>query len=184
MPYVAIIVLVAAYLLGRDYILGILPASLSSLAGPTRNDVRRAVRAQAIAFGLPPDYLDAIAYVESTWRLDAVNDAGGVSTDGDPRDAARGGAYGPLGMTQTTARALGYEGPMSAFTEDLYTAAYWGALNLSQGTPGTFADACAYQNAGVTRFDKLGPGHPTRTDYWPKAVAALERVISNPVSEV
>jgi hypothetical protein len=147
--------------------------------------VRAALRAAAARYGLRPDYLDAIARVENLWRLAGTNMAG---TDG-----ARGGAWGPTQITERTARALGYAGPMSAFNSDPELAAEWTArilLDAHKRRPlATLADYVGAWNAGRDDADKNNDGqleelpatHSTRAHYLPRAVAALALVKANPV---
>jgi hypothetical protein len=147
--------------------------------------VRAALRAAAARYGLRPDYLDAIARVENLWRLSGTNLAGA--------DGARGGAWGPTQITERTARALGYTGPMSAFNSDANLAAEWTArilVDAHRRKPlDTLADYAAAWNAGRDNADANNDGqleelpatHSTRAHYLPRAVAALALVKANPV---
>jgi soluble lytic murein transglycosylase-like protein len=138
--------------------------------------VRRAAREAGLLFGVAPAIVEAIGYVESRWRMSAVNMTGA--------DGARGGSWGPFQLSEKTARAYGYTGPMEEFTRDAESAARWCARILAErpgGPPQTVDDAAAWWNAGRTSAASLGPNHITRTDYIPKARAALEVVASNPV---
>lgn len=139
--------------------------------------VRRAARRAGDLMGVAPAILEAIGYVESRWRMSAVNMTGA--------DGARGGSWGPFQLSEKTARAYGYTGPMEEFTRDADSAAMWAARIMAErpgGPPTTVDDAAAWWNAGRTSAASLGPSHVTRTDYIPKARAALEVVASNPVS--
>ncbi|MBK9519380.1 MAG: hypothetical protein IPO09_18980 [Anaeromyxobacter sp.] len=138
--------------------------------------VRRAAQLAGKAHGVSGAIIEAIGYVESRWRLSATNLTGA--------DGARGGSWGPFQLSEKTARAYGYLGSMVNFTTDPDLAAEWCALIMAArpgGPPRTVDDAAAWWNAGRTSFAGLGPSHVTRTDYAPKARAALELVASNPV---
>jgi soluble lytic murein transglycosylase-like protein len=139
--------------------------------------VRLAARRQAPRFGVNPEILEALGYVESRWRTGATNLSG---TDG-----ARGGAWGPFQLTEKTARAYGFTRPMVDLTTDADLAAEWASRILAArpgGAPRTVEDAAAWWNAGKTSAAALGPTHVTRRDYFPKALAALAVVRANPVS--
>lgn len=138
--------------------------------------VRQAARTAAAAYGIRPELLEALGYVESRWRMSAVNKSGA--------DGARGGSWGPFQLSETTARAYGYRDPMELLTTDAEVAAAWAAKVLAArpgGPPQTIEDASAWWNAGRTSFAGLGPDHVTRVDYVPKARAALDLVQSNPL---
>lgn len=138
--------------------------------------VRVAARNAALAYGLKPEILEAIGYVESRWRMSAVNKSGA--------DGARGGSWGPFQLSEQTARSYGYRDPMELLTTDADVAAAWAAKILAArpgGAPTTVEDAAAWWNAGRTSYAGLGPSHVTRTDYVPKALAALEVVRGSPV---
>lgn len=146
--------------------------------------VRRELRAAAARFGLAPEFLEAIARVENTWKLAGTNLVGA--------DGARGGAWGPTQITERTARALGYAGRMAAFNEDASLAAEWTGRILSDAHKRkaltTLADYVAAWNAGKDDADKNNDGdleelpatHSTRRHYLPRAVAALKLVKENP----
>lgn len=139
--------------------------------------VRAALRSAAAARGVSPDVVDALAYVESRWRMGATNLTG--------PDGARGGAWGPTQITEKTARAHGYTGDMAALTQNAALAGEWTARILAArpgGAPASVEDAAAWWNAGRTSFASLGPDHITRRDYVPKAQQALSIVRGNPVS--
>lgn len=118
--------------------------------------------------GLPGAWGVAIGQVESRLSIRTVNMNG--------PDGARGGAWGPTQITERTARAYGYDGPMEAFTTDLALAAEWTATIASAGEPRTIEDLGAWWNAGRRSADSLPPDHVTRTRYIPRLVAALERI--------
>ncbi|MBK9497090.1 MAG: transglycosylase SLT domain-containing protein [Xanthomonadales bacterium] len=139
--------------------------------------VRLAAQTAGRRFGVSGAILEAIGYVESRWRMSAVNRTGA--------DGARGGSWGPFQLSEKTARAYGYSGPMDALTQDADLAAEWAARIMAArpgGAPQNTDDAAAWWNAGRTSFAGLGDAHVTRTDYAPKARAALELVASNPVT--
>ena len=139
--------------------------------------VRLAAQRAARDWRVNPDILEALGYVESRWRLSAVNKSGA--------DGERGGSWGPFQLSEKTARAYGYLGPMADLTTDPDLAAGWAARILAArpgGPPQTVEDAAAWWNAGRTSFAQLGPAHITRTDYVPKALAALSIVRSSPVA--
>jgi hypothetical protein len=147
--------------------------------------VREALRASAARHALRPDYLDAIGRVETGWKSNLVNQTG--------PDAKRGGAWGVTQITERTARAHGYTGPMEAFVADVELAAEWTGRILSEasrtGGLETLADYCAAWNAGRYDADKdndgdldeLPAGHSTREHYLPRAVQALAFVLTNPL---
>lgn len=147
--------------------------------------VRAALRAAAARAGLSADFVDAIARVENRWRLSGTNLAGA--------DGARGGAWGPTQITERTARALGYTGPMSAFNSDASLAAEWTVrilLDAHRRKPlRTLADYAAAWNAGKDdgdrndndELDELPVTHSTRTHYLPAAKAALKEARSTPL---
>jgi len=151
----------------RDSLTTYLPASGVDFS-MTRNDVRKALRLVASNNGFDPNWFDAIAKIESRWQLDAVNNTGG--------DARLGGAYGPMQMTARTAQRLGFNA--QDFLTDPILAGEAAAKYL-RGID-TFENVCSYWNAGVVDFNKLGPNHVTRTNYYPKAVDALLWVLENP----
>jgi len=138
--------------------------------------VRQAARVAAGDYGVNPDFVEAIGYVESRWRMAAVNKTGS--------DGARGGSWGPFQLSAMTARAYGYTEPMEQLLTNPDLAAGLCARILSErpgGPPASLEDACAWWNAGQTSATKLGQSHVTRTDYFPKARAALALVRSEPV---
>lgn len=65
-----------------------------------------AIAGAAARYGVPEALIRGIITVESGWRLDAYN----------PNDP--GGAWGLMQMIPTTARNLGYLGPMDALLSD------------------------------------------------------------------
>lgn len=144
---------------------------------PEQQRVRAHLREGANRGGLEPDYVEAIGYVETEWRLGLTNMTG--------RDGARGGAWGPTQITEKTVRTLGYTGPMQAFNEDPYLAATWTAIILNDHRKRkplvTLADYVAAWNAGKDDADKnndgkleeLPPEHPTRKHYLPRAEKGL-----------
>lgn len=142
--------------------------------------VRRALRSAAIKYGLRPDFLEAIGKVETDWQSNLVNQTG--------PDAKRGGAWGVTQITERTARAHKYEGPMAALLYDPELAAEWTARILSDAHPTTLADYVAAWNAGRydadrdddNDLDELPQGHPTREHYLPRAVEALSYVQKHP----
>ncbi len=148
-----------------------------------RDRIRRALRDASASYGLDPDYLDAICYVESRWRMNVTNMSG--------NDGGRGGAWGPTQITETTARAFGYAGDMAALLSDPDLAASLSAQILSAGNPADFAEAVAVWNAGRYGADRNGngildPGEApasTVNTYWPAALEALAVVQSTPVPE-
>jgi soluble lytic murein transglycosylase-like protein len=145
-----------------------------------RDRLRVALRAASARYNLPPEWLDAIAKVESSWRMGLVNGTGA--------DGKRGGSWGPTQISQKTARASGYTGPMEAIRDDPEVAAEWSARILAASSPRDFADAVAAWNAGKYHADANQDGEldageaPSITvdDYWPKATAALAYVQENP----
>lgn len=139
--------------------------------------VRQAARRQAARFGVKPELLEAIGYVETRWRLGLVNRSGA--------DGERGGSYGPFQLSEKTARAYGYTGSMDAIKSDADLAAEWAARILAKrpgGPPATIEDAAAWWNGGKTSAAALGAKHMTRVDYIPKAQAALAKVTASPVA--
>ena len=138
--------------------------------------VRAALRRAARRYGLDPDVVDAIGYVESRWTVAARNLTGA--------DGARGGAWGPTQITERTARAAGYVGRIGALAEDVELAAEWTArimLTRPGGPPRTVEDASAYWNAGRASAAALPAGHVTLTTYIPRARSALALVRSSPL---
>lgn len=141
-----------------------------------RSRVRRALRDAAARYGIPPEWMEAIGYVESRWRPDSVNMSGA--------DGARGGSWGPTQISERTARAHGYTGSMEALLSDPELAADLTGQILAASTPANFAEAVAAWNAGRYNADRdqdaeLDPGEAPRItveEYWPRAVAALEMV--------
>jgi hypothetical protein len=130
-----------------------------------RKRVAKALRDAFDVAGLPPAWGEALGRVESGLKLGATNLAG--------PDGKRGGAWGPTQITEKTARAYGYEGPMEALTTDLYLAASLSARIASAGSPITIEDLGAWWNAGRRSAEQLPEGHVTRTTYIPRLVAAL-----------
>lgn len=151
-----------------------------------RKRIRKALRAAAAKHGLVPDFVDALGYVESRWRLDARSS--------DPRDEARGGSYGPTQISKKTAEGHGYRGDVEAFRRDVELAAEWTGRILAAAHRRkplvTLADYVAAWNAGRDDADKdndgdldeLAPEHPTRKHYLPAALAGLDLVRRSPVA--
>lgn len=143
---------------------------------PERERVREALRAAGDRFLAAydprwPTWLDALGWVESRWRLDAVNRSGA--------DGARGGAWGPTQITERTARGVGFAGDISQLTVDPGLAAEWTArimLSRPGGPPPTAEDAAAWWNAGRASFDALPADHVTRTEYAPRLLAAIDGI--------
>jgi soluble lytic murein transglycosylase-like protein len=138
--------------------------------------IRRAARAAAQSYGVDPDLVEAVGWVESRWRLDAVNDTGA--------DAARGGSWGPFQLSEKTARSYGYAGAMTAFTEDANLAASWCALILSKrpgGPPATVEEAAAWWNAGRSTATNLP--ELTADTYIPQMRRALAVAQATPLDE-
>jgi soluble lytic murein transglycosylase-like protein len=139
--------------------------------------VRRALREAAVKHDVDPVILEAIGWVESNWKVDARSTSAA--------DEARGGAYGPTQITEKTARGIGYTGPMDALRRDVQLAADLSAKLMRArpgGPPTTVQDAGAWWNAGRTSAAQLGPEHVTRRDYIPKAVAAYQKVLAEPLA--
>lgn len=137
---------------------------------PGRDDVRKALRSAASAYGIDPNWPDAIAWVESRWNPAATNLTG--------NDASRGGAYGATQITDKTARNYGYTGEMMALTTDLALMADLTMQIMSAGPQASFEDACAWWNAGKTSAANLPSNGSTAITYIPRAQAALSMVIS------
>lgn len=164
------VILLGGLLWFRHFVFQALPAT-ADLSNPlTRKDVRIALRLEAINGGYNPDWFDAIAYVESNWKLDALNQTG--------TDAYWGGSYGPMQMTAVTANRLGYD-PIE-FLTDARKAGEAAVANFNAVRPKTFADAVSYWNAGVPLFVNLPEDNTARTEYYPRAIAALDWVSENP----
>jgi hypothetical protein len=157
--------------LARNRIIDALPATgYLPGEGMNRNDVRLALRAKAIEYGYPAEWFDAIAKVETLWRLDQVNNTGG--------DALYGGSYGPMQMTYKTAQSLGYHAP--DFLTNPGLAGDAAGEYLQSGQILSFPDAIAWWNGGKKTFAALDQSKSTYKDYWPKAQKALEYVTNNP----
>lgn len=114
---------------------------------------------------MPADWGEALGRVESSLSLGATNHTG--------PDGKRGGAWGPTQITEKTARAYGYTGPMERLTTDLNFAASFSAQLAAAGSPGTIEDLGAWWNAGRRSFDSLPENHRTRLEYVPRLVDAL-----------
>ena len=130
-----------------------------------RERIKAAMRGAAERYGIDPNIPDALAAVESGYDMGATNQSG--------PDGARGGAWGPTQLTERTARAYGYAGPMDALTTDPELAAEWTARILAArpgGPPPDIGAAAAWWNAGK-RDLSLAPDS-TRTVYYPRALAA------------
>lgn len=136
----------------------------------SREQVAAALRRAFEDYDLPASWGEALGEVESRLSLGAVNRAGA--------DGKRGGAWGPTQITERTARAYGYTGPMEAFTTDLALAAEWTARIAKEGGPRSIEDLGAWWNAGRSSFDRLPADHVTRTVYVPRLVAALASIES------
>lgn len=130
--------------------------SRSKIAALLRDAFRR--------YGLPPAWGEALGRVESGLRAGAVNLSG--------PDGARGGAWGPTQITEKTARAHGYTGPIADLTTDPALAAEWTARIAAAGRPATLDDLGAWWNAGRRTAAQLPPGHVTLTTYLPRLRAA------------
>lgn len=133
-----------------------------------RKQIADALGAAFERVGLPWDWGVALGMVESNLSMDAVNLTGG--------DLARGGAWGPTQITEKTARAHGYTGPIDALTKDLSLAAEWTARIAAAGKPKTLEDLGAWWNAGRLTASRLPEGHVTLTHYIPRLLAAYERI--------
>lgn len=169
-PVVLLALLVALVLSGG--------AAVVAVVLTEQQKVRAALRRAAAKWGIDPDILDAIGYVESRWKLGAKVTTG---TDG-----ARGGAWGPTQITEKTAKAAGFTGNVADFTRDPDLAAEWTArimLTRPGGAPTTIEDASAYWNAGKTSAASLGPTHVTRVKYIPAAEKAIALVQTSPLPE-
>lgn len=130
-----------------------------------RKRVRQLLRDASTRWGLDPDYLDAIGYVESRWNSNATNMTGS--------DLARGGAIGATQITMKTAQAHGYTGTWQELLNSPEDQAELSAKILAAGDPQSIEDAAAWWNAGRKRASQLPIGHVTARDYIPKAQAAL-----------
>lgn len=138
---------------------------------PGRQTVRDALRTYASSQGIDPDIADAIGWVESRWKLSALNNAG--------PDALRGGSWGPTSISEKTARAYGYTGDMQAFREDPNLAAEWTAKILAArpgGPPATPEEATAWWNAGKISMDDVASDSTARTDYLPALQNAYDAI--------
>lgn len=136
----------------------------------TRRKVADALWRAFEGAGLPGAWGEAIGRVESGLSMAARNLSG---TDG-----ARGGAWGPTQITEKTARAYGYTGPMDALNRDLDLAASLSAKIAAAGRPMTIQDLGAWWNAGKRTFDALPADHVTRTSYVPRLLAALSEALA------
>lgn len=134
----------------------------------TQKQIRDALWVAFDAAGLPGDWGVALGAVESGWVMTAVNMTGG--------DLARGGAWGPTQITEKTARAHGYKGPMSDLNKSLSVMAGLSAVIAKAGRPSTLADLGAWWNAGRFHAADLPEGHVTLTTYIPRLLAAHERI--------
>lgn len=126
---------------------------------------RQLLRDAATRWNLEPDWLDAIGYVESRWNANATNMTGA--------DLERGGAVGMTQITMKTAQAYGYKGSVQDLLASPETQAELSAQIMAAGDPQSLEDAAAWWNAGRKRASQLPSSHVTRTDYIPKAQAAL-----------
>lgn len=133
-----------------------------------RKRLRQLLRDASERWGLDPDWLDAIGYVESRWNSQATNMTGS--------DLARGGAIGMTQITMKTAQAHGYKGTWQDLLASPETQADLSAQILAAGDPQSIEDAAAWWNAGKKRASQLSATHVTRVDYIPKAQAALSIV--------
>lgn len=116
-PGVGIIGLLAVILI----ILGKTPDFASGVVAliPSRGRVRDALRAAAVRYGLNPDWLDAIGWIESEWKPDAVGD--------------QGRSLGPTQIQRRTLANNGYEGDQEALLSDPELAAEWTARLMLPG---------------------------------------------------
>lgn len=138
--------------------------------------VRTAARREALRVGMRPELLDAVAYVESRWRPGLVNKSG--------PDGARGGSWGPFQLSEKTARAYGYTGPMESIRDDVDLAARWAAFIMSKrpgGPPATPDDVAAWWNAGHVTMAQVSAGSSARTTYLPALRDALDKVAASPL---
>lgn len=140
-----------------------------------RKGTRASLRDAFAARNLNPDWIDAIAYVESNWNKYAVNNTGG--------DALRGGSYGATQMSLRTLRESGYTGTIEAYLDDATLQGKYSAEYASKGSPQSFDDLCAWWNAGRRKASDLPEGHATLTKYIPKAEDALNFIVDNPPAE-
>lgn len=159
---------------GRETALGPLALAGGAVALlPERDRVRQALRAAGERYGLPPEWPEAVGWVESRWRLDAVGD------DGE--------SVGPTQIRRATLRRNGYDGDPDLLRQDADLAAEWtarlmvaGARNAEGGvlreTPRTAEDLAAWWNAGRQHFADLPEDHVTRADYAPKLASALGEI--------
>lgn len=135
--------------------------------------VRHKIRLVAQAFGVNPDWIDAICWVESRWTEGASNPTGS--------DGARGGAWGPLQLTMLTARNAGFTGTAQDL-QDAELSALW-FCKIQAARPGglaeTLEDTCAWWNAGKASIADAPLS--TKNEYVPAAKFALTLVQSNPV---
>jgi hypothetical protein len=81
-------------------------------------------------------------------------------------------------MTSRTAKSIGFHAP--DFLSDPFIAGAAAVAYFDTIKPKKFEDAVSYWNAGVPKFENLPPGNSARTDYYPKALSALDWVTRNP----
>jgi soluble lytic murein transglycosylase-like protein len=135
-----------------------------------QNDCRKAIRRVALAHGIDPDWIDAIAKQESNWDPNAVNKTGA--------DGARGGSYGCLQLSVATAQSAGFDGDPEDLFDPTTVAEYFCKIQASRpgGTADSLEDMCAYWNAGkVTASDPRLPAS-TKNDYIPRVLANYEKI--------
>lgn len=159
---------------GRDTALSVFGLAGGAVALlPDRRRVREALRAAAGRYGLPPEWLDALGWVESRWRVDAVGD--------------QGRSVGPTQIQRATLHNNGFTGSGDELLADPELAAEWTARLLLPGARNaegrqltrrleSLDDLAAWWNAGRSSFGELGPTHPTRVRYAPALAAAVDSV--------
>jgi soluble lytic murein transglycosylase-like protein len=145
----------------------LLAAVVTHMNATSREYAKGLLRAAAKRWGINPEWLIAIGWVESRLLSTALNLVGA--------DGARGGAHGLLQITLKTAQMHGFKGTAEQL-RDPQINADWGARIMAAGSPKSIQDAAAWWNAGRKTLGELGPTHVTRTTYVPKVVAALAQV--------
>lgn len=135
-------------------------------------ELRSALRNKAYEAGYSPDLFDAIALVESGWKLDAINKTGA--------DGKYGGSYGPMQILRSNLTKMKFN-PDTVCANPTYAAA--AAVAYFKTCPVKLTrlkDFVAYWNAGRVNFDTLSNGNSCRTTYYPRILEALDYILVNP----
>lgn len=136
----------------------------------TVGELRMILRREAEWGGYPAILFDVISFVETRWKVDAVNLTG--------KDGEYGGSWGPMQMLYDTAMRLNFD--CTQFNVNPVAAARAAVAYFDSQRPNTFKDALAYWNSGRKLFKNVPLENTCRTVYVPRALEALDWIMFHP----